>query len=731
MAVLNWGAIFRRRDSGPVTTLVLEFERRVKAGERLSRSEFIAEHPEMAAELARALESVQLTGEGPLAPSMPGPQEVVESPPLPVLPGYEVQAELGAGAMGRVYRAYDTVNRRAVAIKTLYAGPLATIERVKRLRHEALASSQLQHPNVVQVYDTLDLDGTPFVVMELVEGSKSLKDLCTAQPMPPARALDLVRQIALALDLAHRNGIVHRDVKPTNVLMAGDVPKLSDFGLAHLEGTEVSRLTKSGELLGTICYMPPEQATGHARPDPRWDLYALGATLYECLTGAPPFDGTTPVEVLAKIQRDDVQPPAAAGVNLHADIEAICVKCLEKDPAKRYQTGAELAADIQRYLDGVPVAAPRVHWRVRRARRFLHSRRGAALACLATVVFIGLAAWQADRIYYRARLGTLLEWLGAPPPGGSDYSLALLRRAARADEPETRLCVVRALVRRLPDPAAGDLLRTFVDDPEADVCAELAQILQSRRGAVTTELAGRLLRDPRQKVQVAAIRLASSLGDLRFVPELQDLTLGGDRVVRQFAFSALLNLAPPALSDIAGRLLREGKPDSRLDVLRALGKGQIPPPFPAIIALLADVDTPPEQRQLAGEVLQFCTGETFGADPAAAADWSAWWTAHRAEWRWRRVRVVNWAKPGETLMTGDVLWTLDEAPLPPHGPWAPQIPARVAVVRQGTLVPLTGALGRHSSVDLYINLVAGRPVGTHPVVPRLAAVLAAATTPPP
>ncbi|HEY2585686.1 MAG TPA: serine/threonine-protein kinase, partial [Tepidisphaeraceae bacterium] len=281
-----------------------------------------------------------------------------EAEQLPSVPGFEVEGVLGRGGMGIVYRARDLVLRRRVALKMLLSGAYAgRVERARFLR-EARAVALLQHPHVVQVYEIGEHESRPYFAMEWVEGG-SLAQAIAGVPQAPAKAAALVEVIAQAIDAAHRAGIIHRDLKPANVLLTADgTPKVGDFGLALQPSDEEPSLTRAGTRIGTPSYMAPEQASGRAGTvGPATDIYSLGAILYEMLTGRPPFRGGTATETERQVLSDEPVPPSRLRAKVPRDLETICLKCLEKDPARRYATAAALAEDLARSRRGEPITA--------------------------------------------------------------------------------------------------------------------------------------------------------------------------------------------------------------------------------------------------------------------------------------------------------------------------------------------------------------------------------------
>jgi WD40 repeat protein len=276
---------------------------------------------------------------------------------LPQVPGYRVEALLGRGGMGVVYRAWHLRLDRTVALKMLLAGPCARPEELERFLRESQAVAGLRHANIVQVYDVGDVDGRPYFTMEFVEGG-NLADQIQGIPQPVRKAAALVATLAGAIHAAHQSGFVHRDLKPANVLLTDEgSPKITDFGLARrLEGD--GGLTLSGTPVGTPSYMAPEQARGvKAAIGPATDVYALGAILYELLTGRPPFRADSATATLQQVMTDEPVPPARLNPRVPRDLQTICLKCLHKEPPGRYATAADLAADLGRFLRYEPIRA--------------------------------------------------------------------------------------------------------------------------------------------------------------------------------------------------------------------------------------------------------------------------------------------------------------------------------------------------------------------------------------
>lgn len=272
----------------------------------------------------------------------------------PFLGRYEIKKELGRGGMGAVYLVYDPVLKREVALKTILNSK--EVNSVKRFMHEAKTMAKLNHPNIVKIYD-IGMDGeTPYFTMEFITG-KNLADLEKEGKIATRRVVEIVRKVSFAIDYAHKEGILHRDLKPANIIMTQQgEPIVMDFGLAK-EISGDSRLSKSGAILGTPAYMPPEQAWGKRKEvDERSDVYGLGAVFYELLTGMPPFHGSNHAVLLQVVDKEPVAPRAISPI-IPQDIENICLKAMSKEKAMRYQTALELARDLERFLNGDPVMA--------------------------------------------------------------------------------------------------------------------------------------------------------------------------------------------------------------------------------------------------------------------------------------------------------------------------------------------------------------------------------------
>ncbi len=289
---------------------------------------------------------------------------------------FVIEAELGRGGMGVVYRALDPGLGRPVALKVIRDPSRAGRDELARFEREARAIARLKHPGIVSVYETGEHEGEPFIAMELVPG-ESFEALLRRGPLAPKRVAEIVRAVALALAHAHEHGVVHRDMKPANVLVDQEgAPHVLDFGLARSEGAE-TQLTLTGELLGTPAYMAPEQASGvPGQQGPRTDVHALGAILYRALTGRLPFEAENPQALLYKVLTEEPLPPRRVNPGIHADLETITHRCMEKEPARRYASAKEVAEELRRFLDGEPIVAKPAGlaeraWRLTRRNRWV------------------------------------------------------------------------------------------------------------------------------------------------------------------------------------------------------------------------------------------------------------------------------------------------------------------------------------------------------------------------
>jgi serine/threonine-protein kinase len=281
---------------------------------------------------------------------------------------YELLEEIGRGGQGVVYRARQKSLNRTVALKVIGLGQWSSTPHLKRFRHEAEAAASLEHPQIVPIYEIGERDGSCYFSMKFVEGGQ-LDALVKREPLSPRRAAKLLVKIARTVQFAHEHGILHRDIKPGNILVdKNGEPHLTDFGLARLL-EQKSTITHSSDVLGTPSYMSPEQATGRAKElTPAADVYALGAVFYHMLTGQPPFAGNTTYETIRMMLDSEPRNPRLLNPKVGRDVSAICLKCLEKDPQRRYPAAAGLAEDLEHWLKHEPI-------RAKRSGFFTHTRK--------------------------------------------------------------------------------------------------------------------------------------------------------------------------------------------------------------------------------------------------------------------------------------------------------------------------------------------------------------------
>jgi len=327
---------------------------------------------------------------GELPPGIPEEVATAQTNPRNVLGKYVLLQELGRGCMGVVYKAWESPLKRWVALKVLLGS--GGQEELIRFRREAQTAASLRHPGIVGIFEVGDIGDKHVIAMEFVDG-KSL----AGERLPAPKAAELLAQVSRAVEFAHSRGIIHRDIKPHNIMVDREgKPFVMDFGLAKsLEGH--SQITLSGTVVGTPSYMAPEQAAGKvAQIGKQSDVYSLGAVLYELLTGLPPFKGPNPVETLRRVVNDDVATPSQLNAAVPPDLETIVLKCLEKDPARRYPSAAALAADLDHFCGGKAIAARRDHAATIVARRV--KRQWVPLvAVAATLALIALGAFVLSR----------------------------------------------------------------------------------------------------------------------------------------------------------------------------------------------------------------------------------------------------------------------------------------------------------------------------------------------
>jgi WD40 repeat protein len=375
---------------------IASFEQARDAGAVPDPRQWLDRYPEVAGRLAEFFadqnELRRRLGDG-LPDARPG--QVAPPEMAPQVPDYEIAEEVGRGGMGVVYKARQLSANRIVALKVIRAdrleqpSPEERRKAVERFVTEAQAAARLEHESIVNVYDVGEVGGRPFYSMRFVEGS-SLHDLRKPGPLESRRAAAYMAAVARAVHDAHRHGILHRDLKPHNILVEarGDRPLVADFGLAKLlqGGAEI---TRTGDVMGTPPYMSPEQAQGSASLTVASDVYSLGATLYALLTGRPPFQGDDPVQTLRRVVEDEPAPPRILNPDVDRDLETICLKCLEKEPRKRYASAEEVADRLQLFLEGKPIPDRPI---TRAERLWRWCRRNPLLAATGCIAAAGIIA---------------------------------------------------------------------------------------------------------------------------------------------------------------------------------------------------------------------------------------------------------------------------------------------------------------------------------------------------
>jgi eukaryotic-like serine/threonine-protein kinase len=396
---------------GEILAALIEAE---EAGQPLDRAEWLARHPGFAAELTEFFESedrldsvaaplraaVGLDTPGPAVTRSDGDGAAV----VRVGQGfgdYELLAELGRGGMGVVYRARQKGANRVVALKLLRPDPLGTEEQARRFRNEAEIVAQLDHAGIVPLYEVGEQSGRVYFSMKLIPGG-SLESQLDRFAADPRSAAQLMAAVARAVHHAHQRGVLHRDIKPANILLDGaGQPHVSDFGLARrVEGD--SGLTQSGAIVGTPSYMAPEQTTGcKGAVTVAADVYGLGAVLYALLTGRAPFRADTPLDTLLLVREREPEAPGKVNPRVGCDLQAICLKCLEKEPARRYGSAEALAEDLESWLNGEPILARRSSF-PRRAVKWI--RRRPALTALLAVIALAVIGLLAGMLWHNAEL---------------------------------------------------------------------------------------------------------------------------------------------------------------------------------------------------------------------------------------------------------------------------------------------------------------------------------------
>ena len=393
----------------PVDAAIVELERLIRSGRTPNLEEIRARYSDCAAELETYLRDQDALLRSIREGSGALPSQAREPEPS-IAPGvklgeYHILAEIGRGGMGVVYKALQSRPERTVALKVLLGGRQATLTDRKRFRREAETSAALERQNIVPIFDVGEVDDQPYFTMPLLEGG-SLRERLAHQRLEPIATAKLIATLARAVHFAHEQGVIHRDLKPSNILFdAHGEPHVADFGLAKREGKDES-LTLTGDVFGAARYMAPEQATGqHNEISRATDVYGLGTTLYQALTGLAPFHDCPNVEVPGRVAKEDPYAVRQLAPNTPRDLETICHKCLKKAPACRYATALALAEDLDRFVAGEPILA-RPATRIERS--VMWAKRKPAQAALVVVCFVAVASialltlWYARNIAQKA-----------------------------------------------------------------------------------------------------------------------------------------------------------------------------------------------------------------------------------------------------------------------------------------------------------------------------------------
>jgi formylglycine-generating enzyme required for sulfatase activity len=457
---------------------------------------------------------------------------------LPAVPGYEVLGELGRGGMAVVYQARQLQPNRLVALKMIrameHAGPA---ERL-RFQIETEAVARLQHAHIVQLYEASEVRGQPFFSLEFCDGG-TLTEQWKKQRPSPREAAGLIETLARAMHYAHLRGVVHRDLKPGNVLLTGPerVAKITDFGLAKRIDAEARDVSQSGAIMGTASYMAPEQAAGRVHDTgPAADVYGLGALLYECLTGQPPFCAETALDTLQQVLEREPLPPSRWGARVPRDLETICLKCLSKEPARRYASAEELANDLRLFQAGEPIRARAVGvaertWKWARRRPALAALLGVVLLALVGLTALSVVALDRERKAQRE---------ADKARKARDFLVSIFHiKDIRASNTTTARQILNEAEQRIPI--------EFADQPE--LRDELLAAIEDVNRNLDRTIPAAMILEARGAIQLQSFRGASS----RPVP--QTLVYPGDRLT--LGADAQLQLL--ILSDLHKERLQPGR----------------------------------------------------------------------------------------------------------------------------------------------------------------------------
>jgi len=410
-------------NSGPLGDVIADYLQAVERGERPDRQTLLKAHPLLAEELAAYFEDLdrmnKLAAPLHLNDETVGPEENLGNslPRVRYFGDFELEAEIARGGMGVVYRARQKTLNRVVALKMILSGQLASAADVARFRSEAEAAANLDHPNILPIYEVGEHEGQQYFSMKLIEGGSLASRIAELIARPRDGAV-LVARLARAIHFAHQRGILHRDIKPANVLLDPDgTPYITDFGLAK-RTEEDSGLTRTGAIIGTPSYMSPEQARADKQVTTLTDVYSLGVILYELLTGRPPFRAATVHETIQEVMEKEPDHPRKYNPRADRDLSAVALKCLQKSPENRYESAAGLADDLNRWLNGEPTKA-RPASLVSQAWRWLKRNAAATAGVVGLGVAAGLIAVltlfivQDEKFLYPNSIGflNLLTWI--------------------------------------------------------------------------------------------------------------------------------------------------------------------------------------------------------------------------------------------------------------------------------------------------------------------------------
>jgi serine/threonine protein kinase/formylglycine-generating enzyme required for sulfatase activity len=583
----------------------------VDRGEIPSRDKFLADHRDVAAELqsffadqaafdsgqqaaVRLKAVLRTTGTPTNEPMLTRQQHGVPSSKGVIcnFGDYELLEEIARGGMGVVFKARQMTLNRVVAVKMILAGSLAGQEDVERFHTEAEAAAKLDHPGIVPIHDVGQHDGQHYFSMGFVEG-KSLATRVAQGPLPVREAAEIVKTVAEAVQYAHGKGVIHRDLKPGNILLDQEgKPRVTDFGLAKLTESG-SDLTGTGQVLGTPSYMPPEQAAGQVSAVGRQsDVYSLGAILYCLLTGRPPFQAATPLETLLQVQKLEPVAPKNLNPGIPLDLNTIALKCLEKDPARRYQSAQVVAQELQRFLNGVPIVARPIStversWRWCKRRPLIPSVVAALLVISSIAgLVVHHSAENGRQQNLRSQVGTALDVVqsnrGLAVPVGLKKLQDLPRGLVVAElRSRDELAVQKhkpglAYARAAFGDVDVEFLCSQVKDATLDEVDNLAAALGHARDAALTKIAALAqqaheVADWRHKVRLAV--LALHLGDHRLAADMCQIENRPDPIQRAIFIDEFPNWHG-GLERLAAQA--QSQSESALRSGLALGVGGIP-----------------------------------------------------------------------------------------------------------------------------------------------------------